>query len=69
MYVIYNKYRHAYKTYDGWTRVQGGAIVGLKDVMRFTKGEVNLNKDTLPNGSEFRYYPNYERALNPPEDE
>lgn len=57
MYIIKNDYRNAYKTYDGWTRVIDGALVGLNDVMRFTTGEMELNKDKLPSGSRFVNFP------------
>ena len=63
MYVLYNKHRNAYRTYDGWTRIINGAMVGLDDVVRFTKREVKLNEDRLTKGAEFRYFPDYKRAL------
>ena len=61
MYVIYSSSRNAYKTYDGWTTITGGAMVGLSDVIRFTKREKELweTKRQVPKGWEFRYFPPY----------
>ena len=58
MYVIKNTHRKAYKTNDGWTSIENGVLVGLHNVLRFTKGEMEANKDTLAKeGSEFIYFP------------
>ena len=61
MYIIKNDLRNAYLTYDGWTSIQrdgnNGALVGLNDVIRFTKREAALNEDKLPKGSRFVYFP------------
>jgi len=57
MYIIRNDHRNAYKTYDGWTTIAGGCLTGLADVLRFTEREAELNKDKLPSGSRFVYFP------------
>ena len=67
MFVIKNEKRNAFKTYDGWTRItrtpskvpgMGNATLdGLNDVMRFTSGEAERNKDKLPNGCRFVHFP------------
>ena len=61
MYIIKNDLRNAYKTYDGWTTItmdgKNGVLNGLSDVIRFTKGEAERNKDKLPKGSRFVYFP------------
>jgi hypothetical protein len=61
VYVIKNDLRNAFKTYDGWTQIvrssKSVALIGLDDVIRFTKGEADMNKDSLPKGSRFVYFP------------
>ncbi len=61
MYVIKNDLRNAYKTYDGWTTIvrsgKNATLNGLDDVIRFTANEMELNKDKLPKGSRFVYFP------------
>jgi hypothetical protein len=61
MYIIYNEHRHAYKTYDGWTTIEstdkGDVLVGLGNVMRFTAGEAEANRNTVGKGSRFVYFP------------
>ncbi len=58
MYIIKNKHRNAYKTCDGWTSIENGVLVGLHNVLRFTTGEMEANKDALAKqGSEFIYFP------------
>jgi hypothetical protein len=57
MYIIRNDIRNAYKTYDGWTTIQDGHLLGLHEVMRFTTGEATRNGDKLPKGSRFVYFP------------
>lgn len=57
MYIIKNDHRNAFKTYDGWTTIEDGVLVGLNNVMRFTKGEMEANKDKLSSGSRFIYFP------------
>jgi len=57
MYVIRNDHRNAYKTYDGWTVIAGNCLTGLSDVIRFTEREAERNKDNLPSGSRFVYFP------------
>lgn len=57
MYVIKNKHRNAFKTYDGWTAIEKGTLTGLSNVMRFTEREAQLNADRLPSGSRFIYFP------------
>ena len=59
MYIIRNKIRKAFKTRDGWTRIEKGAIVGLDDVLYFTSREKELNKDTLPKGCDFVFFGTY----------
>ena len=57
MYVIKNDHRNAYKTHDGWTTIDNGILNGLHDVLRFTSREAELNKNNLPSGSRFVYFP------------
>jgi len=57
MYIIRNDYRNAYKTGDGWTTIEDGILMGLHDVIRFTTNEQEMNKDKLPAGSTFIYFP------------
>jgi len=57
MYVIKSNLRNAYLTYDGWTTIEKGVLIGLQNVIRFTKRESELNQDKLPFGSVFVYFP------------
>jgi hypothetical protein len=61
MYIIYSELRHAYKTYDGWTTIEstpkGKVLMGLNNVMRFTKSEAHHNYDAIGKGSRFVYFP------------
>lgn len=58
MYIIHSDVRRAYRTTYGWTTIHKGTLlVGLEDVLRFTKNEAELNKDTLPKGNRFVYFP------------
>ena len=56
-YIIRNDHRNAYKTYDGWTTIEDGVLIGLNNVMRFTKGEVRANTNRLGSGSRFVFFP------------
>ena len=57
MYIIKNDHRNAFKTYDGWTTFEDGVLIGLQNVIRFTKGEALANENCLPSGSRFVYFP------------
>ena len=57
MYVIKNDHRNAFQTYDGWTTIENGVLIGLQNVIRFTSREVELNESRLPSGSRFIYFP------------
>ncbi len=57
MYIIKNDHRNAFKTYDGWTTIEDGVLVGLQNVIRFTDSEALANEDRLPSGSRFVYFP------------
>lgn len=61
MYIIRSDVRNAYKTGDGWTTItrdgKNAVLNGLSDVIRFTKREAERNKDKLPKGSRFVYFP------------
>ncbi len=57
MYVIKNDHRNAYQTHDGWTTIDNGILNGLHNVARFTEREMEMNKDSLPSGSRFIYFP------------
>ncbi len=57
MYIIKNDHRNAFKTYDGWTTIEDETLIGLQNVMRFTQREAEANKDKLPSGSRFIYFP------------
>ncbi len=61
MYVIKSDQRNAFMTASGWTRItrdgKNATLDGLNDVVRFTEHEAELNKDKLPKGQRFVYFP------------
>ena len=64
MYIIKSDKRVAFKTYTGWTQLvkdkHGERIDGMSDVARFTNGEAKANKDKLPAGWRFVWFPKIE---------
>lgn len=57
MYILRNKIRNTFYTSDGWTGFnKHGAIEGLDNVIRYTKGEYQANKDKLPDTQEFVWF-------------
>ncbi len=57
MYIIRSDIRNAYLTSEGWTTIESGVLMGLHNVLRFTKGEVNRNEHKLGKGQRFMYFP------------
>lgn len=64
MYIIKDTKRNAYRTEDGWTTIErqshvkprnANLLVGLEDVVRYTKGEMEAND--LPDGQVWVYFP------------
>ena len=53
MYII--KKGTSYKTDGGWTSIHGNYLIGLDNVLRFTKGE--SERLTLPKGQSFVHFP------------